>query len=758
MSYFYSATLSHPGLGRSTVVKAATQSELQVKVATQTRIWNELYRKQCDANTRKREKANKAAHLEEAQREAESRTAEAQKTLAAIRNVLVSGLNGKLTFSWDAQQNHLPFPLAQPEVAYHSFPPPPDQTNEEYVPHFGLLDKIVGPLHEKKVAEAQQRFQQSYDAWQSTCARIGKENDALEADYLARMDKWKNEKHAFETRQAAAVGASTLKQEKYAAGNAPEVIEYNSNILEKASYPEFFEKSFDLDYNGANRVLTVNCDFPALADFPRLESVKYVKSQDTFSELSLSDKAAADLYEGFVYQLGLRVIHDLITADAGKVINGIAFNGYVSATNRSTGNVDRACVLAINTTPQAFAPLNLARVDAEECFKSLGGQSSDPFTKYKPVAPAGSDNAPALFRPPWIDALRQKIEASRGTLVISVQGLRRIAGLVSDARANLADSRSIVSLLADAGFSVEPDASLLAQAYRATDALAVYSPSDPANLRASANYQGAAGVLAMSGLVSVADGQLEADEIGRTWDCVSDAFKLTASDRQRFEALLKALQSNQDCLWRALLKVVAQLKPEFKEWSVEVAVYVGVRSGNLATTERAVLDRIFRAIGVAADTQSQIIAKYTAAAPEMTVLRAAPQPIGEKIVPPGGLKLDMARVAAISQETKEVVAKLSTIMEEKDIKAEVTQVSAVAPATISTGSALDPNYAGIFEEIVSKPQWTKTDFLQIAEKRRLMPVAVTDVINAWSEDALGDFLIEGEDPVIIHTELLPPKP
>jgi hypothetical protein len=35
-----------------------------------------------------------------------------------------------------------------------------------------------------------------------------------------------------------------------------------------------------------------------------------------------------------------------------------------------------------------------------------------------------------------------------------------------------------------------------------------------------------------------------------------------------------------------------------------------------------------------------------------------------------------------------------------------------------------------------------------------MPVAVTDVINAWADDALGDFLIEGEDPVIIHAELL----
>jgi tellurite resistance protein len=756
MSYLYSITVSHPGLGRSKVLKAATKTELEQKANTQVRTWNDLYKKQCDANARRQLKVNKAAHLEDAQNEADERTAEAQKTLESIRGTLAAGLRTKVAFSWDSNANHLPFPVAQPQVVYHPFPAPPDPTNPAYVPHFGLLDKVIGPLHERKVSEAQSRLQQAMDEWQSTCARIGKENDALEADYLARLEAWKTEKHSFESRQAAAVAAANLKQERYAAASPPEVIEYNSEILERSSYPDYFDKSFDLDYNGASKVLTIECELPGLLDLPRLQSVRYVKSQDSFAETDLSDKAAGDLYTDFVFQVCLRTIHELIEADKGKVLNGFLFNGYVSATNPATGNVERVCAMALATVSKAFSQLNLARVDPEECFASLGGRSSDPFVKYRAVVPASAGDLPTEAVPTWISSLKQKVSSSGGAFVVSFQEVQTAAGVISSSRANIGDGRTLVTLLADAGLCVEPDASLLAQAYRPTDAVTVFLPNLPTDLKASANYEGAAGVLAMCGLVTVADGRLEEDEVGRTWDSVAEAFKLTAPDHLRFESLLKALQKNADLLWRALPKVIAQLKPEFKEWAAEVAVYVAVRNGVLGNAERDVLDRIFQIVGIAAESQRQIIGKYVAAAPEVAVLQADPQPVGEKIGA-SGLKLDMNRVAAISLETKEVVAKLSSIMEDNDAKAEVTAAPVTAPVTTNATAPLDPNYKGIYHALIGKPEWTKAEFAQLAGKYKLMPVGVTDVINGWAEDALGDFLIQGEDPVIIQTELLAPK-
>jgi len=109
----------------------------------------------------------------------------------------------------------------------------------------------------------------------------------------------------------------------------------------------------------------------------------------------------------------------------------------------------------------------------------------------------------------------------------------------------------------------------------------------------------------------------------------------------------------------------------------------------------------------------------------------------------------------IAQETREVVAKLSSIMEDKQAKAEASLATTTMVA-VSTDAVpvLNPNYLPLYQELIAQTQWTKANFIKLAAKYNLMPVAVTDVINAWADDALGDFLIEGEDPVIIHAELL----
>jgi tellurite resistance protein len=757
MSYYHFCTVTHPGLGRSRVIRAGTSSELQQKVEVQKRIWNDLYARQREASSRRQDKANKAAHLEEAQDEAESRTKEAQQILTSIRTTLATSVGRRFSFTWDDRRNHVPYPVAQPEVTYHDFPVQPQPTDAAFTPHFGMLDKLVGPFHDKKVAECQQLYQQALSNWESTCAQLGQSNDRLEADYLARIQKWKTDKHAFEQAQANALAAADLKLQRYKAGNAPEVIEFNTKILEQSSYPDFFEKSFDLDYNGVKRVLVVNYDLPALADFPKLESVKYVKAKDSFTESTLTAKAAGELYASFVFQVCLRTVQELFASDVAKVINGIGFNGYVSATNPATGNVDRTCILALNTTPGAFAPLNLTKVDPEECFQGLGGRSSDPLQKYRSVTPAGTEASQASTESGWIATLKQRIAQAGGTAVIQVKDLQQLIGSVPGSRANLGDSRSLITLLAEGGYAVEPDASLLAQSYRATDAVALYVPQNPSDLKTSSAYQGAVAILAMCGLVAVADGRPEPYEIDRTWQCVQEAFKLSPTDASRFDALLKALLVNGDCLWRALPKVVSQLKPEFKEWAVEVAVYVGIKNGSLEKTEREVLDRIFQAIDLPAEASARIIAKYTASFSEVTVLRADPQPVGEVIKGGrGGLKLDMSRVAAIAQETREVVAKLSSIMEDKEAKAEAPPLTTPVVAIPSDAApALNPNYLPLYQELIAQPQWAKADFIKLAAKYNLMPVAVTDVINAWADDALGDFLIEGEDLVTIHTELLP---
>ena len=36
-----------------------------------------------------------------------------------------------------------------------------------------------------------------------------------------------------------------------------------------------------------------------------------------------------------------------------------------------------------------------------------------------------------------------------------------------------------------------------------------------------------------------------------------------------------------------------------------------------------------------------------------------------------------------------------------------------------------------------------------------MPLGVCDALNEWADEQLGDFLLDGEDPVIVNTSILP---
>jgi hypothetical protein len=130
-------------------------------------------------------------------------------------------------------------------------------------------------------------------------------------------------------------------------------------------------------------------------------------------------------------------------------------------------------------------------------------------------------------------------------------------------------------------------------------------------------------------------------------------------------------------------------------------------------------------------------------------------------------KLDMSRVAAIAHETAQVIGLLSAVMREEESKSPVRPSSATTPVTTIAQqqalpaetpawmATLSSKYQPITARIVAKASWTRADFQQLATEFKLMPLGVRDALNEWSDEELGDFLIEGEDPVTVNTSILP---
>jgi hypothetical protein len=90
--------------------------------------------------------------------------------------------------------------------------------------------------------------------------------------------------------------------------------------------------------------------------------------------------------------------------------------------------------------------------------------------------------------------------------------------------------------------------------------------------------------------------------------------------------------------------------------------------------------------------------------------------------------------------------------------AEATQVLA-APETASGPTpewlkSLDLKYHPVLTRLVERDSWARLDFDELVKGFQLMPLDAQDAINEWSDEHLGDFLLEGDDPILIHKTLI----
>jgi len=59
-----------------------------------------------------------------------------------------------------------------------------------------------------------------------------------------------------------------------------------------------------------------------------------------------------------------------------------------------------------------------------------------------------------------------------------------------------------------------------------------------------------------------------------------------------------------------------------------------------------------------------------------------------------------------------------------------------------------------FKEITTRNQWLGSEVKELAGKHSVTISAAIEEINSWSDEHLGDFLIEEGEHVIINSELL----
>jgi len=773
--------IHHPGLNKHRVIRGADRYLVEAAAATQQRAWAEQYARKVAVDERRREREDMQRESEENLDEAEERTKEAQAALNELRGVLAATLRVDDRVDWAAMMQP-PFSQPRPnERPFLPLPPEPTFDPNAWRQRKGFVTALVPFLAKRAEAAASTEFAAAHAKWRERCAATTATNERIYAENLRDFEDWQRRATAYEESRTKHNASVEQARAAYQSLSPDAVLDYCDLVLSRSQYADCFPKEFELDYHTAAKTLVVDYQVPAPDNLPRLESVKFSRTKSDFIETELTKREFEQLYSDVVFQVALRTVHELFEADVVSVLEAVIFNGHVRALNAGTGHEEIRCVLSVRAGRAAFKAINLRNIEPRACFESLGGVAGAKMLDCRAVKPLGvidrseerfaaaqdvsGENATGLDE--WHELVKA-ISDPQDIRFLTLGTVAALLGFPAQEKFSLALSKELAEAVAARGCAIEPDARYGAASYLAEDEVALFRPLETA---VTAAYPGAAALLQLCVMIAAADDHPTETEMDVVRDFLRRNATLTSQEQQRLRVLEHHLCRNPDTAKRSLSRLAKRLPPAQRQLVGEVLVCVAGADGVISSAEWAALDRACKVLDLPPSALDEILRKLGANFEEPTVQEAEPAAPGELLpgVAPATvapfLTLDMSRVAAISHETAEVIGLLSAVMSEDEPKAAPTpqpaqtaQPRVQVPETPAWLDNLEVKYRLIVTRIVTKPVWARDDFQQLATEFKLMPLGVFDAINEWADVELGDFLLDGDDPINVNTSILPKLP
>jgi restriction system protein len=365
---------------------------------------------------KKRERETAIRSKEEKKELAITKTNEAQEANNQLETILLHTLKVDDTIDWNSLLYKKKYPEkwpvkkeypkqkpVKPELAH--VPSEPNISDAKYHPKIGFFDKLFAKSRKRKEDEAERKFASNHEAWEKRKRQTQQEKEKLEADHAESVKNWEIEKLKYEEQQEEAIKNWKIKKRKYEEkqeesnkkilekksqylNKEPDAIfDYCEMVLANSEYPDYFPQEWDLDYQAEAKILIVDYSLPDIDSLPTVKTVKYVISRDEFTETNLSSTALNKLYDGLLYQIALRTIHELYEADVINSLDSVVFNGWVDSIDKATGQNTNSCIMSLQASKDEFLVINLEKVDPKVCFKQLKGVGSSKLHGLTPVAP-----------------------------------------------------------------------------------------------------------------------------------------------------------------------------------------------------------------------------------------------------------------------------------------------------------------------------------------------------------------------------------
>lgn len=361
--------------------------------------------------------------------------------------------------------------------------------------------------------------------------------------------------------------------------------------------------------------------------------------------------------------------------------------------------------------------------------------------------------------------------------IVTAASLKRLVRCEDGEKLTAAQLRRLGETAAVLGFAIEPDPRLLGRAVSDEAEFALWRSANTACPERDV-YQAAAGLLSLGLSIALADGVATEKELEVVSQLVNELVPIDDLLKQRLDALRTVLVRQPDRLATAARKLQNSRTPAERAKIGRVLVLVAAADGLLGIEEHKALRAVYRALGLTgADLDATLVECDLRLSSDATVLadagaasqggEAIPRPPEARAPAPAGVTLDHAAIASIMAETREVASMLAAVLggddgDEAPPVAAATPVSAserppaaaLPPDLQALAASLDPRYHLALRELVTKPAWNAAEVRDLGAKLKLMPGGIIEAINSWSDEHLGDYLIDEQGDWHIRVEIL----
>lgn len=303
--------------------------------------------------------------------------------------------------------------------------------------------------------------------------------------------------------------------------------------------------------------------------------------------------------------------------------------------------------------------------------------------------------------------------------------------------------------LESVNIGMEPDVLGGAKSVKPDDKVVLFMvpPSEP-SMRTTPAYLAALLTLQLASAVALADGDFNASEINHLRLQIQSWTHLTPSHTRRLLAHLRLLITAPV----SLITLKKKLEPLALPAKEAIAVFMSTLAQAdeaVSPDELKVLEKVYKLLGV---EPKKVFSNVHAATFSSKSQTASPNDIEKS-----GFRLDPIRLAALQRDSENVSALLANIFtDEEATNVNVPATDIEAEETVSPTSilGLDEDHTVLARMLLSRPQWSREELLDLTADLDLMLDGALERINEASFDKHDLPFTEGHNPIEINTEIL----